>query len=490
MNKVLLIALLISASFHISAQQLKEVTTLGLNQTILMARDQSPASKQAQTRLKNRYWQYKLYRSNYNPQLALSGNIPGYNQDFLTNRLDDGTISFIQREQFNSGLNMSLNQPIALTGGSLSVNSDLNYFSDRTFDLRRYSSTLVNVQLDQPLFAYNELRWDRRTEPLRYEESKRGFVEEMEFVSRETVSLYFDHLDAQINYQIATFNLLSNDTVYKIEQGRYNIGNTSKDKLLQVELQLLRSQQDVSQALLDLETSGLLLRNYLGLRTADTLVLIAPIVIPDFTIAAGDALNYARTNRSDFIAFERRRIEALAEVAQARGQQVQTNLIASYGLNSAGGNLNAAYLDPNVQTRLDIGLSVPILDWGRNRARMQTALANKELNDFVIAQDMENFDQEIITLVRRFAMLRNQLRISQKSDEVADERYKVAQNRYLTGKVDITDLNIALREKDEAKRSYVGSLRDFWIAYYDLRRLTLYDFAAGKLLYTPDAGQQ
>jgi outer membrane protein TolC len=486
MNKLLLIALLLTTTFHVSAQQLKEVTTLSLNQTILLARGQSPAAKQAQTRLKNRYWQYRLYRSNYNPQLALSGNIPGYNQDFLTNRLDDGTISFIEREQFNSGLNMSLNQPIALTGGNLSVNSDLNYFADRTFDLRRFSSTLVNVQLNQPLFAFNDLKWDRRTEPLRYEESKRGFVEEMEFVSRETVTLYFDHLDAQINYQIASFNLLSNDTVYKIEQGRYNIGNTSKDKLLQVELQLLRSQQDVSQALLDLETSGLLLRNYLGLRTADTLVLLPPDEIPAFEIPAGDALNYAHLNRSDYVAFERRRLEALREVAEARGQQVQTNLIASYGLNAAGGDLNTAYLDPNVQKRLDIGLSVPILDWGRNKARMQTALANKELNDFVIEQDVQNFDQEIITLVRRFAMLRNQLRISQKSDEVADERYKVAQNRYLTGKVDITDLNIALREKDEAKRSYVSALRDFWIAYFDLRRLTLYDFAENRLLYTPE----
>ncbi len=489
MNRVFIV-LLISFLPHLLSAQLQEVTTLSLSETIALARAQAPAAKQAQTRLKNRYWQYRLYRSNYNPQLALAGNIPGYNQDFLSNRLDDGTINFIEREQVNSTLNMSLNQPLHWTGGNLSVNTNLNYFSDLAFDLQRYSSTLVNVQLDQPIFAFNDLKWDRQTEPLRYEESKRSFVEEMEFVSRETVSLYFDHLDAQINFQIANFNLLSNDTVYKIELGRYNIGNTSKDKLLQVELQLLRSQQDVSQALLNLETSGLLLRNYLGLRSADTLVLRLPKEIPDFDIPAGDALSYARTNRSDFIAFERRRLEAQREVAEARGQRLQTNLVASYGLNSAGGDLNQAYMEPNVQTRLDIGLSVPILDWGRNKARMQTALANMELNDYVIDQDMQSFDQEIITLVRRFGMLRTQLLIAQKSDEVADERYKVAQNRYLTGKVDITDLNIALREKDEAKRSYTSALRDFWVAYFDLRRLTLYDFLEKKLLYVPNEEQQ
>jgi outer membrane protein TolC len=464
----------------------QDITTLGLEEVIEMTRAQSPAAKQAETRLKNRYWQYRLFKADFNPQLALQGNIPGYNRDFLSNRLDDGTINFIDREQYNSGVNLSLLQPIALTGGNLSVNSNLNYFSDQLLDLTRFNSTVVNIQLIQPIFGFNQLKWDARTEPLRYEESKRGFVEEMEFLSREAVSFYFDHLDAQINFQIAQINLLNNDTIYKIEKGRYNIGTTSKDKLLQIELQLLRSQQDVSQALLDLETSGLLLRNYLGLRTADTLVLQSPDYIPEFTIPLTDALNYARMNRADYIAFERQRLEAQRDVEESRRQRFQTNLNAAYGLNSASTSFDQAWSDPNVQQRIDVGFSVPILDWGRNKARIETALANMELIEYVIAQDRENFDQEIVTLVRRFVMLRNQLVIAKKSDEVADERYKVAQNRYLTGKVDITNLNIALSEKDEAKRSYIRALRDFWVAYFDLRRLTLYDFVKGELLYVPE----
>ena len=40
----------------------------------------------------------------------------------------------------------------------------------------------------------------------------------------------------------------------------------------------------------------------------------------------------------------------------------------------------------------------------------------------------------------------------------------------------ITDLNIALQDKDEAKRKYLESLAAFWDAYYTIRVLTLYDF--------------
>lgn len=79
------------------------------------------------------------------------------------------------------------------------------------------------------------------------------------------------------------------------------------------------------------------------------------------------------------------------------------------------------------------------------------------------------------------------MRLLKKSDEIANERYIVSQNRYLIGKIDITNLNIALKEKDEAKRAYVDALQAFWTAYYELRRLTLFDFSTNRLLYNPDA---
>jgi outer membrane protein TolC len=91
-----------------------------------------------------------------------------------------------------------------------------------------------------------------------------------------------------------------------------------------------------------------------------------------------------------------------------------------------------------------------------------------------------------MTKVRQFEMQRLQIEITRKSDEVATERYNVAQNRYLIGKIDITDLNIALTEKDTAKRDYILALKNFWAAYYDLRSLTLYDFLAKRLLYTSE----
>lgn len=477
------IIVLAICSFSLHAQR-----TFTLDEIVERAKEQSPAAKQAGTRKENRYWQYRYYKSNYNPQLRLEGE-PGYYKTVRQTPQQDGSFRYIPVEQTNNDLSLRLLQPIPWTAGTISANTSLQFFKDYN-DLsplgEQWSGTVMNVRLSQPLFAYNSLRWDRKTEPLRYEESKREYVEQMEFVAQGAVSRFFNVLQAQIDLQIAEFNLANNDTIYKIEQGRYNIGTTSQDKLLTVELQLLRSKQAVAEANLDLETAGLQLRSYIGLNDGEQFQLTLPGSIPQFNVSIDDALMYGKQNRSAFIAFERRRLEAEREVAEARGQRFQTNLTAAYGLNNNGLVLDDIYRNPTEQQQVNLSLSVPIVDWGRNKSRMQTAIANKKLNDYVIAQEEVTFEQEILTQVRQFEMLRLQLEITKKADEVAQERYNVAQNRYLIGKIDITNLNIALTEKDAAKRGYIQALESFWTAYYNLRRLTLYDFEHMMLLYTPD----
>lgn len=485
MNKKSQLFYLFFATLFLFSFQAYCQNTISLDDIISRSRDNSPAAKQAETRKENRYWSYRYYKTNFNPQLRLSGT-PYYEKAVKETSQDDGTVKFRAVEQAGSYVNMGLLQPIRWTGGTISANSNLSYFNNYFDNLELWSGAVMNVRLDQPLFAFNDLRWDRKTEPLRYEESRREFVEQMEFISMEAVSRFFNVLQAQVSLQIAQFNLANNDTIYKIEQGRYNIGTTSQDKLLQVELQLLRSRQDVAQANLDLETAGLQLRSFIGAAREENFQLYLPEVIPQFTLTVDEALEHARRNRAAFIAFERRRIEADREVAQARGQRFQANLTAAYGLNNNGTVVSDVYSDPKELQQVNLGFSIPILDWGRNKSRMKTALANKKLNDYVIEQDEVNFEQEIMTQVRQFEMLRLQIEITKKADEVATERYIVAQNRYLIGKIDITNLNIALTEKDDAKRSYIQALKSFWTAYYALRRLTLYDFAAKQLLYTPE----
>lgn len=468
----------------------QERLTFTLEDIVSRAKSRSPAALRAETRKENRYWNYRFYQSNYNPQLRLGGTVPGFSQSVNNVIQPDGSIGFREVRQNLMDLELGMEQVIGATGGNISVNSSTNRFDNFLAPTgtpqTQWSGVPINVRFSQPIFAFNPLKWDKKIEPLLYEESKREYVEEMEQISQTVTQLFFDFLIAQVNFEIASKNLNNTQEILKIEQGRYNIGTTYEDKLLQVELQVLQARQDLAQARLDLEANSLRLKSYIGLNETADLTLIPPQDLPVFEIDIEQAIDYAFQNRAEALGFDRRLLQAESGIAQARGQRFNVQLNASYGLNNAALQWQDIFIDPNRQALVNLGFLVPILDWGRNKARMGQAEANKRLVEYTVEQDVINFEQEIFTKVRNFAMLRDRLEITKLSDEVADKRYEISLRRYQNGNVTITDLNIAQQEKDQNRRAYIQSLRDFWTAYFEMRQLTLYDFESRQLLYLPE----
>ena len=48
---------------------------------------------------------------------------------------------------------------------------------------------------------------------------------------------------------------------------------------------------------------------------------------------------------------------------------------------------------------------------------------------------------------------------------------------FIIGKISTLDLNDSRVKKDEARREYVDELYRFWQYYYQIRSITLWDFA-------------
>src|SRR5690606_25104811 len=158
------------------------------------AKAQSTAALRAQTNKENSFWRYRVYKSDFNPQLRLRGTIPSYSQSVNSVTQPDGSIEFREVKQNMVELGLGLEQVIAPTGGMLAVNSSSNRFDNflASEGLRaRYSGVPVNIQLNQPLFAFNPYKWDKMIQPLLFEESKRGYVEQMEQISGIAAQLFF-----------------------------------------------------------------------------------------------------------------------------------------------------------------------------------------------------------------------------------------------------------------------------------------------------------
>ena len=72
----------------------QDTLKLSLREVVETAKANSIAAKQAVTVRETKYWEWRTFKSNYQPQLALSGILPGYTKTYAQVLQPNGTILF------------------------------------------------------------------------------------------------------------------------------------------------------------------------------------------------------------------------------------------------------------------------------------------------------------------------------------------------------------------------------------------------------------
>ncbi len=461
----------------LSAQQ---PTEYSLTEVVKIAQDQSPDALIAKHRFRVSYWNFKIFKANYLPNLDFSATIPDINRTINTVKGQDGTSTYTPESVTNYQLDLSLSQKIGFTGGDIFLSSGLrrmdNFLTDTS--TTSYLTNMVSIGIRQPLFAYNPYKWLKQIEPMKYEESRRTYVETNEEVASTAINYFFNLLLAQIDLGISRKNESNYDTLYRIAQGRYTLGKIAENDLLQLELNLLKAQSSVEKTQLDYENALFVFKSYLRIKDNNQIVLIPPSETDHFYVPAQTAIEQAKENTSTGLEFQRRILEAESQINKAKMDgRFDADIFAMFGLTQTSDNVPDSYKNPLDQEIVTIGMSVPILDWGKARGKIKLAESNMDLVQTAVDQDRIDFEQNIFIETMNFNMQEKQLLIAAKSDTVAQRRFNVTQKRYMIGKVnDVLELKNAQIDNDNAKMGYYRALRTYWKSYYQIRKLTLYDF--------------
>ena len=481
MKKFLLLLLLLVT---VSIYGQREIT---LEEAISIAQKNSPDYKALLNQNQASYWRFRNFKAGFLPQLRLDATLPRYSNSVnrLTN--DNGQDIFVRSNQASVDGTLSLNQNIAFTGGTISLSSQLeriDVFGENAST--GYAVIPFSINYRQNSLFYNEFKWNKKIEPLLYEEARRDFIESMEQIAFNTSRRYFALLKAQIQQRIAKSNFSNQDTLFQISKGRFKMGKIAENDLLQIELSVLNAENELITNEISFKRSSQNLSRYLILNTEDILLSI-PKELPSFTVTVEKALEEAKSNRRAVIEFRRRRLQAEQDVAEVKGNnRLQMSLRANFGISQQGTVFNDLFQDFNQQQNVTLTLGVPILDWGVSKSRRKLVEANKDLVNTNVEIDEQEFEQEIYLHVLNWQNQRNFLETAKKAQEIALKRYEIAKKRFVLGKITITDLNIALQEQDRSVLAYLNSLEKFWVDYYTLRRLTLYDFIENKKIEVKD----
>lgn len=473
---VILLFVFVSASAQ--SQEPKKYT---LSEVINLAQDQSPDAQKAKHSFRYSYWSYRFFKADYLPLLRLDASLPNINRSFNeVSSADDGSISYVLQSSANYSVDLSLNQKIGFTGGDVFLNTGLrrldNFYSDTS--TTDYLANMINIGIRQPIFNYNPYKWLKKIEPMKYEEAKRVVVETNERIAATSVEYFFSLLIAQLERKIAVKNYNNYDTLYKIALGRYTLGKIAENELLQLELNLLKAKSSLEKSELDYENKAFVFKSYLRIKEEEAIELVPPSITPQFIIEPELAIKEAENNSSQGLEFKRRLLEAESEVNRARKEgRFDAELYAVFGLTQSSDILNEAYKNPLDEERVEIGITVPLLDWGKAKGKIKMAESNQDLVNTAVEQDIIDFKQNVFINVMEYNMQQNQLYIAAKSDTVAQKRYDVTQKRYMIGKInDVLELSNAQVDNDNAKIGYYRALMTYWKSYYEVRRLTLYDF--------------
>lgn len=462
-----------------------EIVNLTLDDVIELASQNSIDAFQIKNMYRASYWEYRYFKADRLPSLTLQATPLDFNHyrskeyNYELNRDE-----YVQREYFNSNFNMSLSQNIALTGGNLFLQSELGMVKNLGGSQSdSYQTTPISIGYQQSLNGYNALKWEAKIEPVKFEKAKKELIESREALAIKSVDKFFNLAGAQIQLNIAENNMASADTLYRIGKGRFQVGTVTQDDLLKLELNLLQAKQSLNVSRSEVNRAQTDLNSFLSLDENTVIQCIIPSKIPDLQIRVGEAINKAMENNPIVLEHHQRLLEQDQAVAKTRAEAgFNTSIFALYGLDQSSPEFSEVYKDPDKSQRFRLGVSIPIIDWGRRKGSYQMAQYNREVAKAAIEQDKIDFEQGLLQDVVEFNLQAEQVKTAGLADTVAQKGYEVTLQRFMIGKVDVVKLNIARNDLESARLSYINTVRNYWNYYYSLRRKTLFDFITRQTL--------
>jgi outer membrane protein TolC len=475
----LLGATLLSAAFAPRAAAQHAIT---LPEAVRLAQERGHQARAAQSTLEAARYRGRSFSSRLLPQLSLTGQVPAYNRSIIPVLQPDGSTLFRPQQQTNASLNMQLTQKLPFTGGDLFVTSSLARFNvSGQQDIETWSSTPFAVGLRQPLLRPNVAAWDRREQHVRSELDERTYREALEDVAVETTTRFFDAYAARVALENATANASTNDTLYRLNQGRFEVGKIGENDLLQSELALLRSRTQLDGARLGYDRALAALRLALNLPTNTPLEVTVPPAVPEFDPDTAVAVTQALANRATVTTAELQDVQARRRITEAKlANGIGATVQASFGYNATAPEASSAYQNLLEARQLTLSVSLPLWQWGAHGEDVRAAEAERDRTASLAQNTLDQTAHDARYAALELSQARRNVALSAKADTVAGKRFEVAYNRYVIGRIQIDNLYLAQNEKDQALTQFVQALRGYWQAYYRLRRVTLFDFEAGR----------
>jgi len=462
-----------------SMAQAQQRVTLDLNRTLQLATDSSLSAQKYQSVYAVSRFQYLSWQASRKPQINLESTPVMYERYMTQRYLSNENIDvYRQQRMFYSQAGIKATQNMEPWGGQFYGSTQLGYL--RTFgdqNQTQFMTVPVSVGYKQELLFYNPLKWARQIEPLKLARAEKELIYGIEITGEEAVERFFSLALAQEQQRMAEEYLASCDTIYAIAERRYKISSIPKAELSILELEKTNARTTLANARIARSRATQELAVYLGMARDTEIELIIPTVISNLQVNAAEAIEHARENNPKYLESRQATAEARREAERAKVEKnFSMSLDASLGLNQVADRFADAYRNLLSQDMATITLSVPLKDWGKRKNAYLAArntVEAAERNEQEMARDTE---LDVALTVADFNERQSIVETSRQALTIAEDAYAQTLQRFIRAQANAYDLSLAQSHWQTARQNQIASLQNYWISYYHLRRLTLYDY--------------
>ena len=456
---------------------------LDLDRTISLSTDSSLSAQKYQSVYDVSRYEYLSWQASRKPQISLQST-PVMYERYMTQRYVSTEDVDVYRQQrtFYSQAGISATQTMENWGGYFYGSTQLGFL--RTFgdqNQTQFMTVPVAVGYKQDLLFYNPLKWAKKIEPLKLARAEKELVYGIETTSEEAVARFFTLALAQDQQRMAEEYLASCDTIYAIAERRYKIASIPKAELSMLELQKTNARTSLTNARIARNRAAKELATYLGMDRATDIELIIPSVIGSMHIDATEAIALARENNPTYLAKRQTTAEARREAERAKVEKnFSVSLDASVGLNQVADNFSEAYRNLLSQDKATITLSIPLKDWGKRKNAYQAARSTVDVAERAEQESARDIELEVALTVADFNERQSIVETSRQALTIAEDTYAQTLQRFIRAQANAYDLSLAQSHWQTARQNQIASLQNYWLSYFHLRRLTLYDYQHNK----------
>lgn len=457
---------------------LGQVQKLSLEMVIDTLSLQSPKAEIQRLNYNSQQLSFENYQKSMLPSFSFTANPLNMNRSLrLLQDPGDGQYTYVEDYSNNSTLGLNVRQRVPLTGGEISLRTDINYLYEFTQKRNSFNTTPLAFGYSQKLIGSRKLfAMEKQLEFKRNDNSIKQYCLSLSEIQEEALRLFISTL---LNYMECDLNyatMVSNDTLVFISKKKYEYGGITEFELNQIEIQSLNSRYEYENSQKLYVESMQNLSTFLGLGLSKFEIKL-PIFDLPIKIDQDRVFGYVERNNPFLIEQQITMMEAEQSFYTLKlNNQINGNVGLNYGINQFADNFIDAYKRGNTRQSVMVSFQIPIMQWGINRNK--TKIGQNKYDQAIISNQMkkDQFKNEVLQVVNKYNSSVKLWFTAEKFYKLAQEQYHLMVRKYDIGKISVYELTNAQSELKQVMQHYYSAIRDVYVSYFNLRSKSLYDF--------------